>query len=159
MLNTHDSYRHAACGQSDAQDAQGRSVSSRIRCGLLVAIGSGCLTLGLVLVVTVIRPETLGTLSTAELAAIVGLITLPALTMLSLKFDRSVVKALKHADYIRSTSEPHPFPARSHSAHARGFRAVRHARLSDSTEQVSNGQPSPAAPRHEKTRSSPSSAA
>jgi hypothetical protein len=156
MLNTHDSYGHAACGQSDAKAAQGRSISSRIRRGLLVAIGSGCLVLGLVLVVTVIRPETLGTLSTAELAAIVGLITLPALTMLSLKFDRSVVKALRHANCRQSVLESQSLPARSHSAHTRGFRTVRHARLSDSTEPISGAT---SANGHEKTRSSPSSAA
>jgi len=99
----------------------------RIRHGLLLTIGSGCVILGAVLVVTMIRPQNLSSLGTAELFVIVGLIVMPALTLLSVRHDRSVLKTVVSGGYQHSN----PQVRVAHRAHDRGIRIVHHARTGD----------------------------
>jgi hypothetical protein len=125
FLNKYDSYF-----QSPSDAAECLSCWARIRRGLLFTIGTGCLVLGMVLIVTMIRPETLSSLGTAELAAMVSLIAMPALTMLSIRHDRNVLKSLALLSYQQASTSSRV----AHRAHDRGSRVVHHARAIDSVE-------------------------
>lgn len=122
FLNNHDPYDQMVSNAADKD-----SIWARIRRGLLTAIGCGCLILGVVLVITMVRPETLQSLGTAELSTIVGLIAMPVLTMLSLKYDQTVVKSATSVIYQQSKTQTRV----AHSAHDRGSRAAHHARITD----------------------------
>lgn len=102
---------------------------ARLRRGLLVTIGCGCLILGAVLIVTMIRPETLQSLGTLELAAIVGFVVMPAFTMLCIRYDRLVVKRVKTTGCDQVVVHA---PV-AHPARTRGTRVVHHARLNEDT--------------------------
>lgn len=130
------------------RDARGRSVNNfdvsntmehpsagdlpiwaRLRRGLLVTIGCGCLILGAVLIVTMVRPETLQSLGTLELAAIVGFVVMPALTLLSIRYDRLVVRRVKATGCEQIAMQA----LITHPARTRGTRVVHHARLNEDT--------------------------
>ncbi len=100
---------------------------ARLRRGLLVTIGCGCFILGAVLIVTMIRPETLQTLGTLELAAIVGFVVMPALTMICIRYDRLVVKRVQSIGCEQAAVQA----TVAHPARSRGMRVVHHARLND----------------------------
>ena len=111
------------------------SAWTRVKRGLLVAIGCGCVVLGCVLVVTMVRPEMLQTTSTLELGVIVGLVGLPSLTIVSIWFDRSVVSRARTAgcaqNYTNNDSVVHALVA--HGAHSRGIRVAHHTRIIETT--------------------------
>tara|TARA_R110002072_G_scaffold42064_5_gene117626 strand:+ start:73255 stop:73722 length:468 start_codon:yes stop_codon:yes gene_type:complete len=137
FLTEHDPFFNHAHQRSG--DGTGRSSWSRIRRGLLVSIGFGSLLLGAVLVVTTVSPETLQTMSTIELAGILGLVCMPVLTMLSIAHDRTVVKRAASSVY-KSVVSGEPAPRVRHRSTARSVPAVRlihHARASDPIEKAS----------------------
>ena len=116
----------------------------RFRRGLLITIGSGCLILGAMLTVTMIRPETLQTMGTLELGAIVGFVVMPVLTMFSIRYDRVIAKRVRLAEEEQvSTQSPI-----MHDAHVRVLKLERFARLSDTREPMAYLE------RHQKTRDS-----
>lgn len=117
--------------------AGGVSLWTRIRRGLLVTIGAGCLVLGVVLMIVMVRPETLGTLGTAELFAIVALLVMPALTLLSLKYDQAVVKSTQRSSYQQLQSPS----SVAHASHSRDLHAARHARVADPGDAPSQSKP------------------
>ncbi len=78
---------------------------SRVRFGSLLVVGWGCVVLGMVLVVTMIRPETLRSMGTAELWVIVSLIALPMLTLLALRYERSVLNRAFSDGYQQAVSK------------------------------------------------------
>ncbi|MGV6815595.1 MAG: hypothetical protein ACWA5W_11405 [Phycisphaerales bacterium] len=104
---------------------------SRFRRGVLVCIGSGCVVLGLTLMVTLVRPETLMTLSTAQLGGIIGFVVLPGLTMLAIRYDRAVVKRCVDID-----NEIDQADRVTHQPHRRGQRMVLHQRSVERTEKA-----------------------
>lgn len=114
---------------------------SRVRRGVLTAIGVGCFVLGMVLIATLIRPDTLQQLSTLELCAMVGLITLPALTLLSIRYDRKTVRYRAsrgyQSDATRAQLIGDPIGRTNHAtqitheAHKRTMRGAQHLRASD----------------------------
>lgn len=119
-LKNHDvlSYEDAcSAGESTAVV----SVWMRIRRGLLLVVGCGCVVLGMALVVTMIRPETLSALGTAELGAIVSLVVLPIVTMLTIRYERSVLSCSKISGYNESIEGVRV----SHAAHDRSGKTSR----------------------------------
>jgi len=112
----------------------------RFRHALLYIIGFGCLLLGLVLTITVVRLETLQSRPTAELSAIVGLIALPMLTLLSIRLNISMIKQAVSKDYAPSYSEGLADSRIAHHAHNRRGRDVRHIRVNESTGAKSGSQ-------------------
>lgn len=93
----------------------------QLRRGILLTVGSGCVVLGMVLVVTIIRPETLSTLNTAELGGIVSLIVFPVLTVFAIRYDRSTVSR----SLARGYQEPTQDIRVSHTAHNRSGKVNR----------------------------------
>lgn len=125
MLNNDDPFLEKVGSPADKLSRR-----ARIRRGLLVFIGGSCMVLGIVLMITMVRPETLGSLRTAELWAIVGLIVMPAFTMLCVRYDLAIVKTAKPASYQQIST-----PSRvAHTAHDRGSRSAHHARMVDSAQ-------------------------
>jgi len=141
FLKEHDPFFNNAHQRSG--DEPGRSRWSRVRRGLLVSIGFGSLLLGAVLVVTTVSPETLQTMSTIELAGILGLVCMPVLTMLSLAHDRSVVRRASPSVYtIDVDNEP-----ASRVRHRSTVRSIPAARLIHHTrtpEPIEKASPEPA---------------
>ncbi len=136
-MTEHDPFFNYAHQRSG--DGPGRSSWSRIRRGLLVSIGFGSLLLGAVLMVTAVSPETLQTMSTIELAGILGLVCMPVLTMLSIAHDRTVVKRAAPSVYNTDVSED-PIPRVRHRSTVRSVPAARlihHARSPDPNEKAS----------------------
>jgi len=86
--------------------------------------------LGFALSVTIISSQTLQTMGTAELFAVVGFIILPGLTFASVRLSRSTMKPIQTTGYQQS-----PAQARiAHHAHTRSLRSVHHPRAEDHTE-------------------------
>gem|GEM_PF-3166008 len=114
----------------------GYSHWARVRRGVLFSIGSGCFILGMVLIATLVRPDTLQKLGTLELAVIVGFITLPALTLVSICNDRKTVRSFttsSYPEFVCSDSLATDQVTRiAHVAHERGSRAALHVRPSES---------------------------
>jgi len=112
------------------------SAWTRVKRGLMVAIGCGCAVLGCVLVVTIVRPEMLQTMSTLELGVIIGLVGLPVLTILSVRLDRLVVSRSRAVGCVQNQanndSVVHTLVA--HGAHSRGIRVAHHVRVAETTE-------------------------
>lgn len=122
-----------------AQRTGGYSHWGRVRRGVLFSIGSGCFILGMVLIATLVRPDTLQKLGTLELAVIVGFITLPALTLVSIRNDRKTVRSFTSSSYpevvcVESVA-PDQITRVAHVAHDRGSRATLHVRPSESVTQ------------------------
>ncbi len=106
-----------------------------LRRAVLGVIGAGCVALGMALTITLVRPETLGMLGTAQLVGIVVLLTTPGLTMLAMRYDRRTLLRRRLATELGSACEApgaqSPLRARvaAHGAHDR--RPVRHARVNE----------------------------
>ncbi|PCI08318.1 hypothetical protein COB72_08560 [bacterium] len=133
-MDDHDSYinettRSSAMISNILQTPQ-RSRWARIRRGLLISIGCGCLMLGFVLSVTIIRSQTLQTMGTAELFAVVGFIVLPGFTFASIRFNRSTPKPVQ----ATGCQQPLAQTRIAHHAHNRSLRSVHHPRAEDHTE-------------------------
>ena len=119
-LKNHDVLSHEdACSAGESVAVV--SAWMRIRRGLLLLVGCGCVMLGMVLVVTVIRPEALSTLGTAELGAIVSLVVLPIVTMLTIRYERSVLSRSMVGGYKESAESVRV----SHAAHDRSGKTSR----------------------------------
>ena len=134
ILDDHDSYiteatRSSAMISNTAQAPQ-RSRWARIRRGLLISIGCGCLMLGFALSVTIISSQTLQVMNTAELFAVVGFIVLPGLTFASIRLSRSTMKPVQTTGYQQSSAQIRI----AHHAHTRNLRGVHHPKAEDHTE-------------------------
>lgn len=66
-----------------------RGLGYRVRRAGLVTAGAGCLVAGVLLVWRVTRPDVLLGVGTLELAAVVGLLVLPGLTLGALRLERT----------------------------------------------------------------------
>jgi hypothetical protein len=116
----------------DSRHSYGMATAwARFRHALLYTIGFGCVLLGIVLTITVVRLETLQSQSTTELSAIVGLFALPALTLLSTRLNRSTLKSLPATDYQQKETDLATDGRIAHQAHSRGVRPARHTRVSE----------------------------
>ncbi len=123
---------------------------ARVRRGLLISIGSGSLILSMTLIATIVRPEKLQTLGTAELMMVLGFLTLPVITLMCIRYDRSIVRSVMKTGCVdlpqcESICEPVCESLASvstaslriaHEAHDRGLSPVHHARLGHSVEAV-----------------------
>lgn len=119
----------------------GPSCWSRLRRGVLLTIGVGCVALGLVLMGTLVRAETLGTLGTAQLLGIVVLIAGPALSLGALGLDRTAHERAAKVWVIADDAPEACAEIRvcvTHDAHPRSPKPAPHAR---SIEQDGQAQP------------------
>lgn len=123
-LENHDVLSYADAS-TEGRSAIDQSTWMRIRRGLLLVVGSGCVVLGMVLVITMIRPETLSTLGTAELGAIVSLVLLPIITLLAVRYERSTLSRSKRTNYREISIENDERDPVSHAAHDRSDKAIR----------------------------------
>lgn len=94
-MSIQGSLERAACNRRP----RGLSPWQWARRGLLTLIGAGCLALGSWLLMTIVRPETLGTLSTAQLLGVVVLIVSPVMTLAAIRYDLFVLKTIGTSVY------------------------------------------------------------
>lgn len=94
-MSRQGSFERAACHQRP----RGLSPRELFGRGLLTLIGGGCLALGMWLLATIVRPETLGVLSTAQLLGVVVLLVSPVLTLAATRYDLFVLKTIEASVY------------------------------------------------------------
>lgn len=92
---------------------------ARIRRIALVAIGVWCAGFGIAMIGVLITTDTLGSTNTAALSMIVGVILLPALTLVMIHLDRRVLR--------RVSKDQQAALDRSVVAHTRHDRSTKHA--------------------------------
>jgi membrane protein implicated in regulation of membrane protease activity len=99
-------------------DEQRDKAWARFRRIALVAIGLWCAGFGVAMIGVLITTDTLGSTNTAALSMIVGVILLPALTLVMIHLDRRVLK--------RVTAEQECTLDRAVVAHTRHDRSSKH---------------------------------